>query len=179
MGPQIMLSMVMHRDLPLAKIGCSKLNLIDVLTRLCLPVLRMCPYLRLKMKQHRHTLSGERGEMYFFKKRKIVLARPILTYCWLIKESTVSISLEIYRFLPAFSFFLVHLFVAQFNWCSENAVLTVSIDATVLHYGPKANAQLVHSMDATMDWNEKYLFFCDQKCCLYASKGMAFLGPGY
>lgn len=64
-GLQIMLSMVMHRDLPLAKIGYSELDLIDALTRLCLPVLRMCPYLRSKMKQHRHTLSGERGEMYF------------------------------------------------------------------------------------------------------------------
>lgn len=100
-------------------------------------------------------------------------------YCCLIKESTVSISLEIYRISPAFSFFSVHVFVAQFNRCSKNVVLTVSFEATVLHYGPKANAQLVHSMDATMDWNEKYLFFCDQKCSLYASKGMAFLGPGY
>ena len=62
MGPQIMLSMVMHWDLPLAKIGCSKLSLIDALTRLCLPVLRMCPYLRLKMKQHMHSwaVKGER-----------------------------------------------------------------------------------------------------------------------
>lgn len=69
------------------------------------------------------------------------------------KESTVSISLEIYRILPAFSFFLVHLFVAQFNRCSENAVLTVSIEVTVLHCGLKANAQLVQL--ATMEWNGK------------------------
>lgn len=79
--------------------------------------------------------------------------------CWLIKESTISISLEIYRILLAFSFFSVHVFVALFNRCSENVVLTVSFEATVLHYDLKANAQLVHSVDATMDWNEKYIFF--------------------
>lgn len=83
-----------------------------------------------------------------------------MTYCWLIKKkNTVSISLEIYRILPAFSFLSLHVFVAQFNRCSENVVHTVSFEAMVLHYGPKENVQLVHSMDATMDWNEKISVF--------------------
>lgn len=84
-----------------------------------------------------------------------------MTYSWLIREkkSTVSISLEIYRILPAFSFFLLHVFVAQFNRCSENVFLTISFEAIVLHYGLKANVQLVHSMDATMDRNEKISVF--------------------
>lgn len=49
--------------------------------------------------------------------------------------------------------------MAQFNWSSENVVLTVSFEAVILHYGQKANVQLVHSMDATMDWNEKISVF--------------------
>lgn len=45
--------------------------------------------------------------------------------------------------------------MARFNQCSENVVLTVFIEASGLHYGSKANAQLVHSVDATMKRNEK------------------------
>lgn len=70
----------------------SKLNLIDAFTRLCLPVLRMCPYLPLKKKQ---CVS----QTYI----DILLAYQ--------KKYTVSISLEIYRILPAFSFFSLHVFV--------------------------------------------------------------------
>lgn len=100
-GPPNHVVNVMHRDLPLAKIGCSKLSLIDAgctcLTRLCLPVLRLCPYAHLKMKQGRHTLSSEKGEMYLLIVFLCVwmLVRPTSPYSGLIKESTVSVSLEI------------------------------------------------------------------------------------
>lgn len=60
--------------------------------------------------------------------------------------------------------------MAQFNRCSENAVLTISFEAIVLHDGLKANVQLVHSMDATMDWNEKNI-------CFSVTKSAAFMHP--
>lgn len=46
-------------------------------------------------------------------------------------------SLEIYRILPVFSFFSVHVFVAQFNRCSEHAVLTVSFKRNSITLWPE------------------------------------------
>lgn len=55
----------MHWNLPLAKIGCSKLVLIDAFTRLCLPVLRMCPYHHLK--SNTDALCAVKGKRCTFK----------------------------------------------------------------------------------------------------------------
>lgn len=122
--------MVMHRDFPLAKIGCSKLRLIDALTSLCLPVVRLCPYIHLKTEQR----TG--GDALKKKKKSFLCLCVCSTYIGMqfsIKTSAVSISLEIYRILTAFSFFLDSSLVARLNQGFENVVPTVSTEVTVLH----------------------------------------------
>lgn len=82
-----------------------------------------------------------------------------MTYSWLPKNVLYLSALKFIGFYLPFSFFSLHVFVTPFNQCSKNVVLTVSFEAKLLHYGPKANAQLVLSMDTTMEWNEKISVF--------------------
>lgn len=58
---------------------------------------------------------------------------------------------------------------------------TVFIEAKGLHYGLKANAQLVHSVNAKLDLNENAPFFsiATKSAGFFVSKGIAFLDTGY
>lgn len=164
MGPQIMLSMVMHRDLPRAKIGCSKLSLIDALGRLCLPVFGMCPYPGLKMKQQRRT--------WLRWKQRDVLLKVFFFFCasgFLIKESTISISLEIYRILTAFSFFSVHLL-----WHGSISVLRMLFSLFSLRHQDYIMARRrMHSL--YIQWMPQWNGM--KNSCFSVTKSAAFMHP--
>lgn len=101
---QIMLSMVMHWELPLTKIGCSKLSLMHWLGCACLSQDVSLPSFKDETTQAHSEWWKGRDVLL-----KVFVCVCVSPYGWLIKESTVSISLEIYRILPTFSFILVHL----------------------------------------------------------------------
>lgn len=128
MGPQIMLSMVIHRDLPLAKIRCSKLNLIDVLARLSLPS-TVCVLTIFKMKKHKDILNAERKETHF---KKFLWVRYVNKHTVdLSKNLLYWTTLKDIGFYLPFNFFLVHLFSWSSSIGARRMFLTVSFEATV------------------------------------------------
>lgn len=106
----------MHRDLSLAKIGCSKLNLIDALTRACLPSSPVSfPSLETRRRRHCPGDRGGRNAMLFFFFFSFT-GRLTLLYYRFIKAFAASISLEIYKsFTCLFIFICVRLVPATFK----------------------------------------------------------------